>query len=361
MKTYLFYLKEILQNFYSINFKGIRMKKTAASILIGMLAVILIFSSAMVIIPGGIKGAVKEMAGLGSGRPVAIMVENSFAARPQSGLYLADVVFEVVDEYGITRFVAIYCTKDASIVGPFRSSRPYYAEIAKSFDPIHCFFGTYPHCYQYIESLGMYVMSAMTDRSGMSSIVGLCPYWRDWNRSKVQEHTAFTSTISIKQKAQQIGYPLEGNGIPFSYKGDAAEGDRGSINNVFIDFGTPAYSPKGFNVNFQYDRNSNSYLRYMGGKAHVDHETGQIISAKNVVVLITDIVGPIDQYKHMSVRTTGSGQAFYFLDGNAVEGTWERGGASDPFTFKDGGGRILSLNVGSTWVSMVMPGKVGWQ
>jgi hypothetical protein len=337
------------------------MKKTTLAILISILAVILVFSSALVIMPQGVKGAVKEIAGLGSGRPVAIMVENSFSARPQSGLYLADVVFEVVDEYGITRFVAIYCRQDASIVGPFRSSRPYYAEIAKSFDPIYCFFGTYPHCYQYIESLGMHTMSAMTDNSGMSNIVGLCPYWRDWNRSEVQEHTAFTSTISIKQKAQEVGYSLDGNGIPFSYKGDAPEGDRGNVNDVFIDFGTPAYSPKGFNVNFKYDRNSNSYLRYMGGSPHIDHETGQIISVKNVVVLITDVAGPIDQYKHMSVRTTGSGQAFYFLDGNAIEGTWERGGIADPFTFKDGSGNILSLNVGNTWVSMVMPGKVGWQ
>lgn len=43
------------------------------------------------------------------------MIENSFAARPQSGLIFADVVFEVVDEYGITRFVAIYNSNDAYV------------------------------------------------------------------------------------------------------------------------------------------------------------------------------------------------------------------------------------------------------
>ena len=78
-------------------------------------------------------------------------------------------------------------------------------------------------------------------------------------------------------------------------------------------------------------------------------------------MLTTDIVGPIDIYKHMSVRTTGSGQAFYFIDGNAVEGTWERGGVADRFVLRDGGGREVSLNAGNTWISMVMPGKVGWQ
>lgn len=337
------------------------MKKSTLFAFIGILSITILLSSAWVMTPTSTQDEVKEWAGLTNARPIAIMVENSFAARPQSGLQNADVVFEVVDEYGITRFVAIYGTKDASIVGPFRSSRPYYAEIAKSFDPIYLFFGTYPECYKYIQDLGMYTMSAMTDRSGLSSIVGTAPYWRDWKRSKVQEHTAFTSTISIKQKAQQLGYPLEGNGIPFSYKGDAGEGDRGSVSNVYIDFGTPAYSPRGFNVNFKYDRASNSYLRYMGNRAHVDHETGQIITVKNVVVLITDIAGPIDIYKHMSVRTTGSGQAFYFIDGNVVEGTWERGGVADRFVLRDGGGREISLNAGNTWFSMVMPGKVGWQ
>ena len=119
--------------------------------------------------------------GAGTGnRPIAVMVENSFAARPQSGLILADIVYEIVDEYGITRFVAIYSSNEAPVVGPVRSARTYYAEIARAFDPIYVFFGTYPQCYGYIESLGMYVLSAMSDRSGYSSITAQAPYWRDW-------------------------------------------------------------------------------------------------------------------------------------------------------------------------------------
>ena len=65
-------------------------------------------------------------------RPFAIMVENTPDARPQSGLINADVVFEVVDEYGITRFVAVFSSYDSDLVGPVRSARPYYAEIARS-------------------------------------------------------------------------------------------------------------------------------------------------------------------------------------------------------------------------------------
>ncbi len=339
------------------------MKKALIIFLVTVLAVILLSGTAMLIKPDiasidGDSSGVLNPAAMGSGRPIVVMVENSLAARPQSGLYLADVVFEVVAEYGITRFVTVFNTRDAAIVGPFRSARPHFAEIARSFDPIYSFFGTYPECYQYIESMGMYAMSAMGDRSGLSSIAGICPYWRDWKRSKVQEHTAFTSTLQIKQRAQEVGYSLDGGGIPFEYKADAP---AGGVNNIYVDFWTAAYAPKGFNVNFKYDPASNSYQRYMGGKAHTDYETGQIISVKNVIVLTTDIEGPIDKYKHMYVRTTGSGQGFYFSDGKAVQGTWERGGVTNPFVFKDGSGNTYKLNAGNTWVCMVMPGKVGWE
>ncbi|MFA5015283.1 MAG: DUF3048 domain-containing protein [Actinomycetota bacterium] len=289
----------------------------------------------------------------GGTRPVAIMVENSFAARPQSGLNLADVVFEIVDEYGITRFIAIYNSNNALQVGPVRSTRPYYAEIARGFDPIYAFFGTYPECYGVVEDLGMYVLSAMTDRSGNSSITGQAPYWRDWKRSSIQEHTAFMSVASLREKAGQLGYPLEGNGIPFSYKTDAAESARGNITNIHVDFSTHAYSPRGFDLNYIYNRSGNYYLRNMGSKVHLDYNTGQQIAVKNVVVMVTDIQGPLDKAGHMAVRTTGNGIAFVFQDGNAIQGSWQRGSAYEPYIFKDSSGKTISFNGGNTWIAIV--------
>ena len=61
-------------------------------------------------------------------RPFAIMIENSPDARPQSGIINADVLFEVVDEGGVTRFVSVFSSKNPDLIGPVRSTRPYYAE-----------------------------------------------------------------------------------------------------------------------------------------------------------------------------------------------------------------------------------------
>ena len=58
---------------------------------------------------------------------LAIMVENQADARPQTGLPQADVVYECLAEGGITRFISMYLSSDAPVVGPVRSLRHYFA------------------------------------------------------------------------------------------------------------------------------------------------------------------------------------------------------------------------------------------
>src|SRR5687767_1955906 len=57
-------------------------------------------------------------------RPMAIKITNSpDYVRPQSGLSLADVVYEYYIEWGDTRFIAVFYGNDAEQVGPVRSGR----------------------------------------------------------------------------------------------------------------------------------------------------------------------------------------------------------------------------------------------
>jgi hypothetical protein len=55
---------------------------------------------------------------------LAVKVENSVDARPQTGLGAADMVWEEVVEGGITRFVAVYHSTLPPEIGPVRSVRP---------------------------------------------------------------------------------------------------------------------------------------------------------------------------------------------------------------------------------------------
>jgi len=320
-------------------------------------------ATAQEINPDEITGNINILSGLAisekvqDARPMAIMVENTPDARPQSGLISADVVFEVVDEYGITRFVSVYSSYDSDLVGPVRSARPYYAEIARSFDPIYVFWGTHPSFYIIIENLGLDYLSPLGDETGASSITGNfvdpgkgegADAIRDTSRDIAYEHTAYVRVPRMREIAENQGYSLDGGQSPFHFKNDAPEEERGDINNITIDFSSSTYK-----VNFEYDSTTNTYLRNCGGSASTDRESGKQITVNNVIVLITDIRNSGNEQGHMIVRTTQEDQAFYFLDGKVIEGTWSRNSALDPFEFKDKDGKTTLFNIGQTWVAMI--------
>lgn len=282
-----------------------------------------------------------------NGRPLAVMVQNAPNARPQSGLIYADIVMETVVEYGITRFVAFFSSKDAPIIGPVRSARIYYAELARSFDPIYSFWGTYHDAYGIIASMDMDIF----DAHNRSYVPHTSAGWRDPSRNTTIEHTAFIDTYGIKKDSERIGYSLEGGQSPLLFKVDADASNRGDISEITVNF-----SSQSFKAGFTYEEGTNKYLRSMAGEPHVDFETGQQIAVNNVVVLITDIEGPFSSAGHMMVRTTGSheeGKAYYFIDGHAIEGSWARNSILEPFEFRNAHNEPILFNRGATWICMV--------
>lgn len=67
-------------------------------------------------------------------RPLmAVKIDNSPQARPQTGLDAADVVIEEVVEFGITRFMALFQSHIPEDVGPTRSARPVDAQLITAF------------------------------------------------------------------------------------------------------------------------------------------------------------------------------------------------------------------------------------
>lgn len=108
-----------------------------------------------------------------------------------------------------------------------------------------------------------------------------------------------------------------------------------------------------YNVTYKFDPAKNQYLRFIADVPYVDRETGEQISVKNVVALISDIANSGDHAGHMVIRTTGQGRAFVFLDGNMVEGTWERKSVNEPFKLLDKNGSVILLNRGLTWVGVI--------
>ena len=78
-------------------------------------------------------------------RPMAIKIANSpDYVRPQSGLTLADVVYEYYIEWGDTRFIAVMYGNDSPMVGPVRSGRYFDEHIARMYNAFLMFKGADP-------------------------------------------------------------------------------------------------------------------------------------------------------------------------------------------------------------------------
>src|SRR5438309_9656590 len=89
------------------------------------------------------------LSGVASGpvtaRPaVAVKIENSIDARPQTGLNSADMVWEEVVEGGITRYVAVFQSTLPPTIGPVRSIRPMDPAIAGPLHGLMVFAGGIP-------------------------------------------------------------------------------------------------------------------------------------------------------------------------------------------------------------------------
>src|SRR5690625_7486614 len=69
------------------------------------------------------------------------MVNNQVQARPQSGLSKADIVFEILSESNIARFLALFHSEQPEVVGPVRSAREYYMNLAKDYEAIYVYHG----------------------------------------------------------------------------------------------------------------------------------------------------------------------------------------------------------------------------
>ena len=73
----------------------------------------------------------------------------------------------------------------------------------------------------------------------------------------------------------------------------------------------------------------------------------------SVVIAMMVKEGKASDNYHEAITTTGSGKAYIFQNGNAIEGTWEKESVGSQIVFKDGGGNIIKLVPGQTWISAV--------
>lgn len=277
-------------------------------------------------------------------RPVAVMIDNiSPDARPQSGLAEASLVFETLAEGGITRFMAVYLEHDAPMIGPVRSTRYYYNSWAAGLGVIFGHDGGNVDALQELPSLSS-IYNEDADK-----IVG--PFWRI--TSRLAPHNEYTSSARLRAYAEAHGGSTTGIGYSLPHKDDAPLSSRPAAETIDVPFSSPDY-----NVEWRYDRTTNTYLRFLGGAPHDDPATGRQLRAKNVVVMYTDETSAPDPFTPGAIRlrTEGTGKATVFRDGVGTPGIWSKQSVSAPLRWLDSSGNQVPLDRGVTWVEVLPNG-----
>lgn len=271
-------------------------------------------------------------------RPVVgVMIENSTDARPQSGLDSAGVVFEAVAEGGITRFLTLFQDKNPAYLGPVRSVRPYYIQWAMGFDAGIAHVGGSPEALQDLKDWKAKDLDQFTNGAYFHRIT-----------ARVAPHNVYTSMDQLFDLSNKKGYSTSTfTGFPRKTPKVSATPTAKTIDLTI--------SSSAFNVHYDFEAATNTYLRSEGGAPHIviDEAGAATQLHPNVVVALVMSQGIESDGIHTTYASIGSGQAYVFQDGTVTAATWKKNSQSDQLSLVDSAGAPVKLNPGQTWLTAV--------
>lgn len=308
-------------------------------------------------------------------RPLLVMIENHKEARPQSGISKADVIYEVVAEGGITRFLAVfYCDAQAQdvMIGPVRSARTYFLDFASEYGkyPLYAHVGgaNTPGPANALGQIEDYGWGGSEGNDLNQFSIGYPAFRRDYERlghTVATEHTMYSTTEGLWDVAKSRDWtnisPKGQNWLDdfeeWKFGKEAPEANRGDTSKIEVNF-WEGYNDQQAVWNF--DKVSNSYLRSNGGQTHKDLNYDEQISVKNVIVQFMTEQSANDGYKnnlHLLYGAIGKGKALVFNNGEVIKGTWEKESRIGKTKFYDDGGKEIPLVPGKIWIEIVPKGS----
>jgi len=319
-------------------------------------------------------------------RPLAVMIENHADSRPQSGLQYADIVYEAVAEGGITRYMGIfYCNAVKSTgqkydLGPVRSARTYYLDIASEYAdyPLYAHVGgancsapdggacttdSRAQANEQISRYGWNNKGTWGDLSQFSLAYKVCRREPDrLGDARATEHTMYCSSRELWNVAESRGLTnltqvkgtsWDKNFTPWSFKAD----DKASSSPTATEISFSFWGDNLYNVTWKYDATQNIYHRYNGGEAQIDFNTKEILSAKNIIVQFAKETRSIDEHKHNLYQMIGKGTGLLFQNGESQKISWSKATRTSGTVFKDSSGKEVNFVPGSTWVEILPIGN----
>ena len=266
-------------------------------------------------------------------RVLAIKIDNARAARPQAGLDKADIVYEELVEGGTTRFLAIFSSQEAPVLGPVRSVRETDMPLLRQFGTVlFAFSGGSP-------GVARIARNAPLIDASVDAAPGA--YYR--NNSRPAPYNLFTASGRLFA-AKTAGVKAQDVGFRFGA-------------------GNYATSTKASQVSLTWSKAAKTYFTYdpktllwsrgdERGPAMLT--SGARMSTPNIVLMhclvvggnYRDTAGNLSPFTH----TQGKGTVEVFRDGTRTVGTWSRPAPFAGTSLRDRNGKTITLRPGPVWV-----------
>lgn len=266
-----------------------------------------------------------------------IIIENTSAARPQSALGMADIVYEnAVETYTITRFLAIFAGEHPSKVGPVRSSRIPFVRIIQEWNLPYAYYG-----------------SASTGQGDAKSLVesldipirfdghrGINDEFYSRDKSRKAPHNTYFNAKEALVKIPELEYKKH-----FDFD-ENSNIDQEDVSTVSFKYSS------GNQVKYEYDPGKKKYLRFINNEPMIDEYMDDRIRVTNIIALHAPHT-TAERAQYVLVDFLGEGKAEYFVNGKYEEGTWKKDSYEEQTEFYDSAGNPIVLLPGNTWIQVV--------
>lgn len=272
----------------------------------------------------------------GEGKAIMVQIENTVAARPQSGISKADLIYEMEVESTITRLTTFFLSEYPTKVGPVRSARKQHMYLWSEWNYLYTFYGGSKYkpgqnIYDFIKELDIKASSldgTSTSKSFTRSTDRKAPHNAYTNLAysieNAYDYVPKQRTLYFDEEAAVEGTSAED--ISFSYRSDN-------------------------NIKYEFQNTTGFYQRFINDKPMIDKETNEQVKVKNIIIQHANHY-KVEGTVYTNIDLVGSGVTEYFSEGMMRTGTWERKNVDSLTVYYDADGKEIALKPGKTYIQI---------
>ncbi|RPI93730.1 MAG: DUF3048 domain-containing protein [Chloroflexi bacterium] len=293
-------------------------------------------------------------------RPLAIKVANyPRYIRPQSGLTLADNIFEYYIEGGLTRFIAVFYSNDSEWVGPVRSGRYFDEHIQRMY---HAFL-VFKFADDRVES---HLQTSDIAPFLVVPSLGACPPFHLMASRKIEVYNnSYFNTVEWKDCIIKNELENHRQGIRLGFFNEEVPPPDLLGIQMFTYYSEYSYHY------WLYDPGTGQYIRYQEhSDIHnlkeekydvlLDAVTEEAVHAANIVYLLAphSFSNTFDEEDEVyQIDLTGLGEAYVFRDGVGMMARWIRTNTDQPLLLTTPTGAPIYLRPGITFYEVLGAGS----